>query len=98
MSPLVPHREVVVKRFRCEFRRSARVVEVAEDTVLLQQALRGGIRPSYSCQSGGCGACMVQVLEGEVDQWGRCITEEEKARGYVLLCSAYPRSDLVLDA
>lgn len=86
-----------MKKYRVEFRQSGRTIEVAEDGILLEQALRAGLRPRYSCQGGSCGTCMVQV-QGQVFQWGRCISEEEKAQGFVLLCSSYAESDLVIDA
>lgn len=84
-------------KYRVEFRGSGRTMDMAEDGIILEQALKAGIRPAYSCQSGSCGTCMVRV-EGEVFQWGRCIDADEMGRGYVLICSAYPRSDLVIDA
>ena len=86
-----------MKRYRVELTRSGAVLEVPEDGIILEHALRQGARLDYGCQGGSCGACMVRV-EGQVEQWGRCIDEAEKAAGYVLICSAYPCSDLRIDA
>jgi len=86
-----------LRRFQVKFARSGRTIDIPEDGVILQHALRAGIPLSYSCQAGVCGSCMAAV-QGEVVQWGRCIDDGQKTAGFVLLCSAYPCSDLIIDA
>jgi ferredoxin len=52
------------------------------------------------CRQGGCGVCKVQVLEGTFSRrvMSRAhVSAEEEARGCVLSCRIYPRSDLRLN-
>lgn len=86
-----------MKTYTVEFRRTGRTLSMPENAIILEHALRQGIDLVYGCQGGSCGTCMVRV-EGQTTQWGRCIDEEDVAAGYVLICSAYPNSDLVVDA
>lgn len=85
------------KTFKVHFSRSQRTLEIAEDGIILEQALRNGLNVDYGCQGGSCGSCMVKV-KGEVFQWGRAIDDDEKAQGLALICSAYPLGDLEIDA
>ncbi len=82
--------------FKCQFLQAGKTIEVPEDGIILEYALRNGLDVAYGCQGGSCGTCMVKV-QGEVFQWGRCIDDEEKAQGYALICSSYPQSDLIID-
>jgi len=86
----------MAEKYRVHFSKSGRSIEIPEDGIILECALREGLNLAYGCQGGSCGTCMVKV-HGEVFQWGRCIDEEEKAEGYALICSSYPRSDLVIE-
>lgn len=87
----------MAKTHTIRFTRSGRTIDVPEDAIILEQALRSGLDVEYGCQGGSCGTCMVRV-SGEVFQWGRAIDEDEKANGLVLICSAYALSDLEIDA
>lgn len=84
------------KTYRVHFKRSGRTLDIPEDGIILEQALRAGLDLSFGCQGGSCGTCMVKV-EGEVFQWGRAIGDDEKEQGYALICSSYALSDLVID-
>ncbi|MBM3460924.1 MAG: 2Fe-2S iron-sulfur cluster binding domain-containing protein [Armatimonadetes bacterium] len=85
-----------MQTYRVTFKKSGRSIDVPENGIVLEWGLRAGLDITYGCQGGSCGTCMVRV-EGEVFQWGRAIDEEEMAQGYALICSSYPRSDLVID-
>lgn len=64
--------------------------------VLLRAALRAGVNLPYECGSGGCGACSVQVLEGEVEElWPEApgLSPRQRARGFRLACQLRPNSD-----
>lgn len=70
-------------------------LEVPEDRYILQAADEAGIDLPNSCNAGVCTTCAAQVLEGTVEQSeGMGVSPELQAEGYVLLCIAYPRSNL----
>ncbi len=53
------------------------------------------------CRSGGCGVCRVEVVSGDFDTGTMSaahISQADRARGIVLACQLYPRSDLRLRA
>lgn len=73
-------------------------VQEGNDTVL-RAALRHGIGVPYECNSGGCGSCRIQVVDGEVDDlWpgapGR--TERDRRTGRLLACQTQATSDAVI--
>jgi ferredoxin len=70
-------------------------IEVPEDKQILRAAFAAGIDLPTSCNAGVCTTCAGKVLAGEVAQRdGMGVSPELQAQGYVLLCVAYPRSDL----
>jgi ferredoxin len=74
-------------------------LEVADDQKILEAADAAGIDLPNSCNAGVCTTCAAQIVgEGTVDQTeGMGVSPELQAEGYVLLCVAYPRSDLKLE-
>ncbi|WP_244517182.1 2Fe-2S iron-sulfur cluster-binding protein [Pseudomonas linyingensis] len=74
----------------CEFQQEG------HDTVL-RAALRAGVGFPYECNSGGCGSCKFDLLEGEVDNlWPDApgLTERDRRKNYVLACQCRATSDL----
>jgi ferredoxin len=70
-------------------------VEVGEKEYLLDAAARAGLELPFSCLQGWCTTCAGKIREGRVDQSEALrVFPEDEAAGFVLLCSAYPRSDL----
>ena len=68
----------------------------AADDTLLRAALRAGLGFPYECNSGSCGTCRVEVVEGRVtslrpDAPG--LTDNDRAKNRVLACQAQPRVD-----
>ncbi len=64
-----------------------REVYVAPEQTVLEAGLSAGIAMDYSCAMGGCGACKVRLVDGEVDmEEPNCLTSQERAGGYVLAC------------
>ena len=62
---------------------------------LLDAAVDAGLDLPYMCLQGWCTTCAGKVLEGQVDQSEALrVYPQDEAAGFVLLCSAYPRSDL----
>ena len=75
-------------------------IEVLEEQTILQAANDAGIDLPNSCNAGVCTTCAAQILaEGSVEQSeGMGISPELQREGYVLLCVAYPRSDLKIES
>jgi ferredoxin len=72
---------------------------VSEDQTVLNAALEQGVDLPSSCNAGVCTTCAAVIKEGTVEQPDSMgINAELQAKGYVLLCSAYPRSDLRIEA
>lgn len=64
---------------------------VAPGQTLLEAGLAGGAALPYSCTLGGCGACRVKRVAGQVVlDAPNCLTERERAEGDILACVARP--------
>jgi ferredoxin len=70
-------------------------VTVPDDRYLLDAAVEAGLDLPFMCLQGWCTTCAGKLLEGRVDQSeARRLYPEDEAAGFVLLCSAFARSDL----
>jgi ferredoxin len=78
---------------------STYTVEVPEDQKILRAAYAAGVDLPSSCNAGVCTTCAAQITNGgKVDQTdGMGVGPQLQAEGYVLLCVAYPRSDLKIE-
>lgn len=84
---------------RVAYRRSGLTLDVADDRSLLEAGVTGGAAMRFSCTMGGCGSCRVRLISGEVESvQPNCLTEQERAAGYVLPCVSRPLSAVELDA
>ncbi|MEA5580320.1 2Fe-2S iron-sulfur cluster-binding protein [Nodularia harveyana UHCC-0300] len=73
-------------------------LQVPEDETILSVAEAAGLGFPNSCNAGVCTTCAGQITEGTVDQSdGMGVSSELQKQGYVLLCIAYPRSDLKIE-
>jgi len=71
--------------------------QAQEDEYLFDAAAAAGLELPHMCLQGWCTNCAARLLAGKVDQSeARRIFLEDEAAGFVLLCSAFPRSDLRL--
>ena len=79
------------------FEPEGRVVEAREDEDILAAAARQGLALPSSCLEGSCTTCTGRLLSGSVEQdRALALRDEEKARGFVLLCVARARGDCVV--
>ncbi len=67
------------------------VVPVDRDETILEALENAGYSPSFSCRTGICSTCAVEVIEGTPDHRDSVLTEEEKASGKVI-CTCISRS------
>ncbi len=73
-------------------------IAAPEDRTILQSADDAGLELPRSCTAGVCTTCAAQISEGTVEQSdGMGLSPDLQKQGYVLLCVAYPRSDLKID-
>jgi CDP-4-dehydro-6-deoxyglucose reductase, E3 len=78
-----------------------RSISAAEDVSVLAAAQLAGMPLPHSCRSGRCGSCRARLLSGRVeyaDGPPPGLSPQERSEGFVLLCQALARSDLVLEA
>lgn len=72
--------------------------EAWPEHTLLTSLEMGGLNWPSSCRSGTCRTCMCQMTAGQVRyemDWPG-LTAEEKTKGWILPCVAYPTQDVVL--
>ena len=68
---------------------------------VLESALAAHVNLPHSCKGGSCGSCRARLLAGTIEYpRGRPLglSDAEAGDGYVLLCQAVARSDLVVEA
>lgn len=73
-------------------------LQVPEDKTILSVADELGLELPSSCHAGVCTTCAGKIISGSVDQTdGMGVSPELQKEGYVLLCVAYPRSDVKVE-
>ena len=85
---------------RVTLKPSGHSFEVPEGKTVLQAGLDAGFELPYSCREGVCRTCRGTIKEGSVDYGHvspRYLSEDDKAKGYALLCQAKPLADLVVE-
>jgi CDP-4-dehydro-6-deoxyglucose reductase, E3 len=78
-----------------------RSISAPADVPVLTAALLAGLPLPHSCRSGRCGSCRARLLSGYIEYPGGAppgLSVRETQQGYVLLCQAQARSDLVVEA
>ncbi|WP_255467879.1 2Fe-2S iron-sulfur cluster-binding protein [Reyranella sp. CPCC 100927] len=69
------------------------VLDCGAGVTILEAALDAGVAYPHGCQSGNCGACKSNLLDGTVDMEGYsefALMDEERDRGLILACRAVP--------
>ena len=71
--------------------------QASEEEFLLYAMIDAGIETPFICEQGWCLACAAKLVSGQVDD-SAALTRypEDGQAGFLLLCSARPMSDLVL--
>jgi ferredoxin len=74
--------------------------EANHGETILEAAENAGLDLPYGCRRGMCGTCVAHVTRGKVrmpgdDLFG--LMDDERERGYILICSTYAASDLDLE-
>jgi ferredoxin len=92
-----PNAEIHTYKAEIHHQGKTQTIAITSDKTVLQSAHDAGIDLPTSCGAGVCTTCAAQILAGSVDQGdGMGISPQLQSEGYVLLCVAYPRSDLKL--
>ncbi|MBL4801380.1 MAG: oxidoreductase [Emcibacter sp.] len=85
--------------YKIELALSGVEIEVEPGVSILNTLLKHGIEVPFSCAEGACGACEVDVIEGEPDHRDVYLSEKEKAanESMMVCCSGSKGGRLVLD-
>jgi len=74
-----------------------RTIVGAPDDTVLESGLKAGLPMPFSCAMGGCAACKVHLVDGEVDmEEPNCLSATERAAGYVLACVSRAKSPVTI--
>ncbi|MCS3431289.1 2Fe-2S iron-sulfur cluster-binding protein [Klebsiella sp. BIGb0407] len=69
--------------------------EIKSNETILECAYRNGMSINYKCASGYCGKCRTRLLNGRVRlEHSGGISRRNIARGFVLVCCTFPKSDI----
>lgn len=72
--------------------------EVPAKQPLLESLREQGVELPYGCKYGGCITCAAKLTSGDVDQRRQvALNNRQISDGYVILCVARPKSNLVLE-
>jgi ferredoxin len=73
-------------------------IDIPEGMCILDAANEAEIRLPFLCRTGDCSSCTCKLLSGTVTHTGQTMLNETRlAEGFVLACSAYATSDIVIE-
>ncbi len=82
-------------RVEIQHQGQAHILDVPEDVPILVAASEAGLTLPSSCNAGVCTTCAARIVEGTVDPGDSMgLSPDLRAKGFVLLCTAVPRSNL----
>ena len=90
---------MAVKKFQVELsNRGGISFKVQPKRPLLDTLREQGVDLPYGCKYGGCITCAAKLIDGEVDQKRQVALNNRQINdGYIILCVARPKSNLVLE-
>jgi len=85
--------------FTIELARSGQSFEIPPGQTILSVLQDADVDVDYACSSGVCGACIVDVIEGDIEHRDSVLSDDEHAGGELMcLCVSRARGDkLVVD-
>ena len=88
--------DAVTEQVTIELNRRSTTVDYRAGNTLLQTARLAGLKAPSSCETGSCGTCMAQVVEGSARMLNNdALDDDEVAEGWVVTCQALPTSKTV---
>jgi ring-1,2-phenylacetyl-CoA epoxidase subunit PaaE len=88
-----PDAPTLPQRVRVRLQGVERNVVTKPGQTLLEAGLEGSIPMPFSCSMGGCGACRVKLVNGDVvSEEPNCLSADERRDGFVLACVSRPSS------
>uniref|UniRef100_A0A7S1TKT3 2Fe-2S ferredoxin-type domain-containing protein n=1 Tax=Erythrolobus australicus TaxID=1077150 RepID=A0A7S1TKT3_9RHOD len=73
-------------------------LSVEEDQNILEAIEEAGIEGvDSSCRAGVCMTCSARIVSGKVEQGDAALADEAAREGFILTCSAMPRSDCKIE-
>ena len=90
---------MAVKKFQVQIsNRTGIAYQVEHKRPLLDSLREHGVDLPYGCKYGGCITCAAKLVDGEVDQRRQVALNNRQINdGYIILCVARPKSDLVIE-
>ena len=90
---------MVVKLFKVEIsNRGGISYQVEHKRPLLDSLREKGVDLPYGCKYGGCITCAAKLIDGKVNQRRQLALNNRQINdGYIILCVARPKSNLVLE-
>ncbi|MFV8167443.1 2Fe-2S iron-sulfur cluster-binding protein [Mycobacterium sp. 134] len=93
IPPPDPAEPVVTEEVTIELGRTTTIAPYRAGNTLLQTARLAGLKAPSSCETGSCGTCMAQVVEGSARMVNNdALDDDEVAEGWVVTCQALPTS------
>lgn len=87
------------ENFQVEIRSTGAVYTIEEDESILDILLEEGVEVDFGCMEGVCGACITDVLDGDIEHRDSILTDKEQAANNTMcVCVSHSLSPrLVLD-